>query len=989
MAPGRCVAFDHAPTPETTNPASRASMGDISAPASPGGGSSERSSTSDARSLPPPIGDEPVERAGVWVVSEAEADRATSKGTPKITPAARRSGRPRRSGSQTRLASRRGGSSAHKEHRTCRIDKPCLGMFDPQACDAAPQLPETIETTGEKVNCSMIGKPEYPLLSNDGDIVIGGAFSIHNKINLEIPSFTEKPHRLMCTSLNLREFRFAQTMIFAIKEINNMSSLLPNISIGYKIFDSCGSTLASMRSSMSLINGQEVTAEQTCFGKTAVNVIIGESESSSTIVLSRATGPFRIPVISHFATCACLSNRKQFPSFFRTIPSDHYQSRALAQLVKHFGWTWVGSVRSDNDYGNNGMATFVEVAEREGVCIEYSEAILRTNSKEKIAKVVEVIKSGTTKVLVAFLAQGEMDVLLEEIIKQNVTGLQWVGSESWITARYLATERVSKILAGALGFTISKSKISGLKQFLLNVKPSQDPSNTLLREFWEMTFDCHLSPTISPQTEYDKYCNGSENLSNVSNAFTDVSELRISNNVYKAVYAIAHALHDTLACKSSNGAPNNTCGKKDLMLSRQVLQSLQNVNFTIPSGERIYFDKNGDPTARYELVNWQKSEAGETSFITVGHYDASGPKEQQFLMNSVDIVWAGDSQMKPRSVCSESCQPGFRQAVIKGRPICCFECVRCPSGEISNSTDSAECIKCPLEFWSNENQSICVLKKVEFLSFEENMGILLTAFSLTGVSLTIAVAIVFYHFMDTPLVKASNTELSFLLLFSLTLCFLCSLTFIGRPTEWSCMLRHTAFGITFALCMSCVLARTIAVVMAFRATVPGTSVPPCSLPLQRTSVFCCTLFQIIICILWLVLAPPKPYNNIAHSADKIILECDLGSTVGFWAVLGYIGLLAVWCFILAFLARKLPDNFNEAKFITFSMLIFCAVWITFIPAYVSSPGKFTVAVEIFAILASSFGLLFCIFTPKCYIIILKPEKNTKKHMMGKGHAKSH
>ncbi|XP_055030323.2 olfactory receptor CH1 [Misgurnus anguillicaudatus] len=846
----------------------------------------------------------------------------------------------------------------------------------------------SFETKGA-TNCNMIGKPEYPLLSNDGDIIIGGAFSIHSKINSEIPSFTEKPQHLICSSLNLQEFHFAQTMIFAIEEINNKSSLLPNISIGYQIFDSCGSTLASMRSSMSLINGQEMTAEQTCFGKTAVKAIIGESESSSTIVLSRATGPFKIPLISHFATCACLSNRKQFPSFFRTIPSDYYQSRALAQLVKHFGWTWVGAVRSDNDYGNNGMATFVEVAEREGVCIEYSEAILRTNTKEKIAKVVEVIKKGSAKVLVAFLAQGEMDVLLEETIRQNVTGLQWVGSESWITARHLATERVSKVLAGALGFTISKSKIPGLKQFLLKVNPSQNPSNSLLREFWETTFGCHLPSTTSPKTEYDKYCDGSENLSNVSNPFTDVSELRISNNVYKAVYTIAHALHNTLTCKSSNGILNNsTCGEKDLMISSQVLQSLQNVNFTMASGERVYFDRNGDPSARYELVNWQKTEAGVTNFITVGHYDASLPSEQQFVMNSANIAWAGDSHMKPRSVCSESCQPGFRQAVIKGRPVCCFECVRCPSGEISNMTDSAECIKCPSEFWSNENQSMCVPKKVEFLSFEEHMGILLTAFSLSGVSLTIAVALVYYHFMDTPLVKASNTELSFLLLFSLTLCFLCSLTFIGRPTEWSCMLRHTAFGITFALCMSCVLARTIAVVMAFRATVPGTSVPQCSVPLQRSGVFCCTIFQVIICTLWLLLAPPMPYKNVAHLVDKIILECDLGSAVGFWAVLGYIGLLAVLCFILAFLARKLPDNFNEAKFITFSMLIFCAVWITFIPAYVSSPGKFTVAVEIFAILASSFGLLFCIFTPKCYIIIFKPEQNTKKHMLGKGHAKS-
>ncbi|XP_062328984.1 extracellular calcium-sensing receptor [Osmerus eperlanus] len=828
----------------------------------------------------------------------------------------------------------------------------------------------------------MLGSPEFPLLTKEGDVTIGGAFSIHSKITEPPLSFTDTPQPITCSGLNLREFRFAQTMMFAIEEINNSSFLLPNVSLGYRIYDSCGSTLSSMRAAMALMNGGERTSGRNCSGQSAVHAIIGASESSATIVMSQTTGAFQIPVISHFATCACLSNRKLYPSFFRTIPSDYYQSRALAQLVKHFGWTWVGVVNSNNDYGKNGASAFVQAAKLEGVCIEFSMAISRTDPQDKISAVVRQIRRAGSRVLVGFLAQGEMEVLLEEAVMQNLTGLQWVGSESWITAGHLTTGGRSTVLSGALGFTIQRSLIPGLKDFLFRVGPGQDPHSALLREFWETTFDCSLEAGAQAGR-----CSGLENLENVRNSFTDVSSLRISGTVYKALYAVAHALHEQIRDSEGGQGGRQPSPQRHSIQPGQVLLQISRVNFTMPSGERVFFDQNGDPTATYELVNWQRDKHGETVFVTVGNYDASLPEGRQFTMNGLDMTWAGDQAERPRSVCSESCLPGFRQAVIRGKPACCFSCIPCGAGEISNTTDSADCTVCPLEFWSNKDRTHCVPKAVEFLSFEDNMGILLTVFSLVGACSTIAVSLVFFWFRNTPLVKASNSELSFLLLFSLTLCFLCSLTFIGRPSEWSCMLRHTAFGITFALCMSCVLGKTIAVVIAFKATMPGNTVL-CSLPLLRTSVFSGTFLQVIVCVLWLALAPPFPYKNTAHAIEKIILECALGSAVGFWAVLGYIGLLALLCFVLAFLARKLPDNFNEAKFITFSMLIFCAVWITFIPAYVSSPGKFTVAVEIFAILASSFGLLMCIFAPKCFIILLKPERNTKKHIMGKSHGKS-
>ncbi|XP_069072205.1 vomeronasal type-2 receptor 26-like [Pleurodeles waltl] len=337
----------------------------------------------------------------------------------------------------------------------------------------------------------------------------------------------------------------------------------------------------------------------------------------------------------------------------------------------------------------------------------------------------------------------------------------------------------------------------------------------------------------------------------------------------------------------------------------------------------------------------------------------------------------------PTSVCSPSCLNGFRRVIIRGKPTCCFQCVPCLSGEISNPTDSNECISCPWDQWPNDKLNICIPKATEFLAYEEPFGAVLATSSISLSVIPIVILGLFIHYRNTPIIKASNSKLSYVLLLSLTLCFLCSLAFIGYPRSEKCLLRQAAFGITFALCVSCILARTIMVVIAFNATKPNSDLRRWIGPqLSYAIINVGTLIQIVLCVLWLAMAPPFSEYNIKIHPGIILLQCNEGSPIAFWCMLGYLGFLASFSFIVAFLARKLPDSFNEAQFITFSMLAFLSVWMSFIPAYLSTKGKYMVAMEIFAILSSSSSLVSCIFFPKCYIIFFRSEKNTKSRLMG-------
>ncbi|XP_053305828.1 vomeronasal type-2 receptor 26-like [Spea bombifrons] len=398
---------------------------------------------------------------------------------------------------------------------------------------------------------------------------------------------------------------------------------------------------------------------------------------------------------------------------------------------------------------------------------------------------------------------------------------------------------------------------------------------------------------------------------------------------------------------------------------------------------RAFYDEHGEFAYYYTITNWVFLSNKSAFRNIVGNFTEWAPDGQQLIIDSHLAIWRNKDNQIPKSQCSENCLLGYRKVLRPGTQICCYDCVRCSEGEISNRSDSENCIVCPSDKWSNEKRDRCIPKSVEFLSYLDAVAAVLSFASILFCLVTVVILLIFIVFRDTPIVKANNKNLSFLLLVSIMLSFLCVFLFLGRPEDVTCMLRQTAFGVLFSLAVSCILSKTIMIYIVFRAAKPGSSWANwVSVKVSNSIVLLCSSIQVIINISWLAISPPFQELDMHSYQGKIIVQCNEGSVIAFYCVLGYMGLLAALSFIIAFLARTLPDSFNEAKYITFSMLVFCSVWIAMIPAYLSTKGKNMVTVEIFAILASSAGLVGCIFIPKCYVILFRQELNTKTYLLG-------
>ncbi|XP_072006387.1 extracellular calcium-sensing receptor-like [Engystomops pustulosus] len=829
--------------------------------------------------------------------------------------------------------------------------------------------------------------PELHGLTQPGDIMLGVVLPLHLATDYRPTSFNGRPPRSTCSMFHFESYQQLQAMIFAIEEINKDPNTLPNVTLGFQAYDSCDALHLDLESSLQVLTGTDsAIPNYRCTPDVPLTAIIGPAISTHSILLAHILGIYKYPQISHYSTSRQLSDRKKFPSFFRTVPSDAFQSLGLAKLVLHFGWTWVGLLAMDNDYGQQGIQKVRQEIIKGGACVAFIENIMMNKPDCNAPHIVKVIKGSTVKVIIVFSTDVYIIPILEEMLRQNITDKTFVASEAWSTTSLHSIERYSGLLTGTIGLAFYSGSIPGLKDFLNMIHPNSSLERNWIKIFWEQAFNCKFlhdtNFTNFSETNLNE-CTGQENLEKMKNSFTDVSNLRTTYNVYTAVHVVAKALEDLNNCRHLKGSPSQySCPDIYKLDPWQLLYYMKKVRVKLTGGRELYFDENGDPPAVYDIVNWQLSPEGTIQQVKVGSYDTAASNSQFFTINSSLLLWTTDQ--RPLSLCSQSCPFGFWKAVRRGEPVCCFECVPCPHGEITNKTDSVDCIKCPLHQWPNIEKSQCVSKAIEYLSYEDLLGTSLTALSILFSLVPHFILRLFVQRKSSPVVKANNYSLSCLLLMSLSFCFLSSLAFIGYPQPEKCLLRQATFGLVFALCISCILAKTVMVVLAFMATKPGSSLRKWATPqVSYMIVFIGFLLQFVLCITWLVVAPPFPQYSTHYQSVVIIVECNEGSSIAFWTMLGYLFLLASISFLVAFLARRLPDSFNEAQFITFSMLAFLSVWISYIPASLSAQGKYTVAMEIFAILASSWSLVICMFLPKCFILLFRPNLNSKIHIMKK------
>ncbi|XP_077169307.1 vomeronasal type-2 receptor 26-like [Paroedura picta] len=789
-------------------------------------------------------------------------------------------------------------------------------------------LPCRIVCPMSSINCSIYDDP-FPIPHNfyqPGDILIGGIATQVTYFN-NPPSFLEHPSRMVLDEPGsiTKNYQHILALAFAVKELNENPNFLPNNSLGLYIINSYSLGRMTFKATLSLLSAQQkLVPNFNCDNRQKVIAVIGGLLSDTSAHMASVLNIYKTPQITHGPFSLAKADKQRFLSIYQMVPDDTYQYKGAVQLLHHFRWTWIGLLAMDDDNGNQFLQRIVPLLSENSICFAFTYKLPKMTYLNDLLELIvnqaewyPVLMDRNTNVIFVHGETPTLIVLRMYFYLASFTLFPPLG-KVWIVTSHWDFESFSV-------YRITDTDtLNGSLSF--TVHSNQPPG---FQEFLQ---------TIRPSwAEGDGF---------------------IQNFWEQAFFC-------------------------SLQVDKQLHNFLRRIYFNNSVGETIRFDQDRELISVFDVTNWVTMSNRSFARVKVGQLDPQAPSGEELILVKDRILWHRSfNQVLPVSVCNDPCQPGYSKTKLEGRKFCCYVCTPCPEGMFSGQKDMDACVKCPDDHYSSEGHHECLPKIPTYLSFKEALGIILVTLAVSFSLFTVLVLGIFIKYKNTPIVKANNRSLTYILLLSLLLCFLSSLLFIGEPGKVTCLLRQTTFGLIFCVALSTILAKTITVVLAFMATKPGSHMRRwVGKKTAYSIVISGSLIQTVICTLWVCFSPPFPQMDRHSQPKTVMLECNEGSATMFYSVLGYLGFLASVSFLVAFLARKLPGSFNEAKFITFSMLVFCSVWLSFIPSYLSSKGKFMVAVEIFSILSSGVGLLGCIFFPKCYIILLRPEMNVREQII--------
>lgn len=795
-------------------------------------------------------------------------------------------------------------------------------------------------------------------LYRPGDILLQGLFPI---------TFRDTPDR--CSRIYKDGLMWSMAMVYAVETINN-STFLPNATLGFKVDNTCYNIPSAMSSAIEIVakyrtNSVCYPQDEYCDGghkvkrDNKISAVIGPALSWIAIPIASLLGLYDIPQISYAATSRILSDKTRYRSFLRTVPSDEFQAKAMADFVRHFEWNYVFLIASDDDYGKMGAATFKKTARSLNVCIAYDEYIPFNSdvAEEYVHNALVTLKnSARAKVVIVFSYPDQGEILLQNAQRLNITDRTWIASDAWSST--VTKFNVSKtMLEGVFTFSIRSKKVNEFIEYINKLQIQDVRHIPWFIAYMEQVLDC----TTSNHSNGKRACDPIETLPPEHTISTEAIA-----NVIDAVNATAHAFRSLLSCAQGVGCLN----PKDPISPYELLQYVKNTSFQGADHAGVEFNGNGDRTFSGYTIRNVQIQGNSVGYVEVGSYFWSRTNQKpNFEIKTSLIKWSGGR--RPRSNCFRVCQPGER---VVGQSECCWNCQKCEKGWYSSVAGSLSCTKCNDTHYTNKKQTACLERAVVYLTLSAPGAISILTISVIGVVINTIIISIFLRYRDTPVVTGSTLFHTVLFFTILYLSFLEAILYIGfKPSNTFCGGRECLFELMTMLYPAFLLSKTRTANKKVQSAVPRLQDMRQDWS-QGLLVGGMVVLQLILVTIRQCVNP-SVVHFLKQEDGTSLLECkQLFPISRIIAIVLPCVVLIISTFI-SFKERDRPENFNEAKFISFTTILVGIIIIAFIPTYRYVMGVSRILVVTFTIFITAFSCMGCLFLPKLYIILLHPERN--------------